>query len=294
MSHPFMHPEVFRSFISVAECRSFTAAATRLGLAQSTVSQHILKLEERVGRRLFQRDTHFVALTEDGNAMLGLATAIVATNENLFDFFAGTANRTRLRLGISEDFAMSRLSQVLAEFRREEPRVDIELTVGLSGHLYQLYDSGYLDVIFAKRKPGDNRGIAAWCERLVWIANTGFHWNSGSYVPLVVYPPPSITRTLAIKGLDEANLPWRITCCSSSLNGLKAAISAGLGVSVFAETLAPEHLIVVGQGVLPELPSIDFVILAGVSNSETDRLSKILIRSANEAISGLSDMREPA
>ena len=188
MPGPFIHPEVFRSFVSVAECQSFTAAASRLGLAQSTVSQHVSRLEERVGRRLFQRDTHFVALTEDGNAMLGFATAILATNENVVDFFSGTANRTRLRLGISEDFAMSRLSQVLAEFRREEPLVDIELTVGLSGHLYQLYDSGYLDVIFAKRKPGDNRGIAAWRERLVWIASPGFLWTKGSQVPLVVYP----------------------------------------------------------------------------------------------------------
>lgn len=294
MSPPFIHPEVLRSFISVAECRSFTGAATRLGLAQSTVSQHVLRLEERIGRRLFQRDTHFVALTEDGNSMLGLANSILTSNENLFDFFAGASNRKRLRLGISEDFAMSRLSQVLAEFRSAEPLVDIELTVGLSGHLYQLYDNGNLDVIFAKRNPGDTRGITAWCERLVWIADRGFHWNRDSYVPLVVYPPPSITRTLAIKRLDEANLPWRITCCSGSLNGLKAAISAGLGISVFAETLAPEHLIIVPERTLPKLPSIDFVVLGGASNSETETLANILVKNSSEMISTPLEARPSA
>lgn len=66
-------PVQLRTFLAVAQTLSFTQAAHRLGLRQSTVSQHVRKLETTAGRRLFTRDTHGVELTEDGEAMLGFA-----------------------------------------------------------------------------------------------------------------------------------------------------------------------------------------------------------------------------
>lgn len=52
-----------RSFVAVEQAGSFTAAAERLGLGQSTVSQHVQRLEASLGRRLLARDTHRVVLT---------------------------------------------------------------------------------------------------------------------------------------------------------------------------------------------------------------------------------------
>ena len=59
-----------RSFLAVAQTRSFTRAAARLGIGQPAVSQHVRKLEEAAGRRFFTRDTHSVELTEDGEALI--------------------------------------------------------------------------------------------------------------------------------------------------------------------------------------------------------------------------------
>ena len=56
-------PEQLRTFLAVAQSLSFTQAAQRLGLRQPTVSQHVRKLEESVGRPLFIRDTRSVTLT---------------------------------------------------------------------------------------------------------------------------------------------------------------------------------------------------------------------------------------
>lgn len=69
-------PSHLRTFLSVAQTLSFTQAARRLGLRQSTVSQHVRRLEDATGRQLFSRDTHSVELTEDGEAMLGFARRI--------------------------------------------------------------------------------------------------------------------------------------------------------------------------------------------------------------------------
>jgi DNA-binding transcriptional LysR family regulator len=255
-------PSVLRSFLAVANSLSFTRAADRLGLRQSTVSQHLKKLEDAVGQRLLLRDTHSVALTEQGDAMVEMARTILDANDRLASFFIDKGNRERLRLGISEDFAMSRLANVLIQFRRNDPHVDIELTVGLSGYLYQRFDAGELDVIFVKRKPGDKRGKTAWRERLVWIARPGLRLSAGAPVPLVAFSPPSITRSLATEALQKAGRSWRITCSSGSISGLRAALVAGLGVAAHSSRLIPTGLAQLPPDAdLPRLPEIEFVAI---------------------------------
>src|SRR5271166_1088111 len=123
--------------MAVAKAASFSEAGRRLGLRQSTVSQHIRRLEEAASRRLFVRDTHSVTLTADGQAMLGLAQGILEANERARRYFAGSELRGRVRFGASEDFVTSRLPEVLADFVRQHPLVDLELTVDLSATLYQ-------------------------------------------------------------------------------------------------------------------------------------------------------------
>jgi DNA-binding transcriptional LysR family regulator len=257
-------PAQLRTFLAVAQTLSFTQAARRLGLRQSTVSQHVRRLEDATGRQLFARDTHSVALTEDGEAMLGFARRILEAHEQAAAFFAGTRLRGRLRFGASEDFVLTRLPEVLETFRREHPEVDLELTVELSGVLHELLDAGRLDLVLAKRRPEDKRGRLVRHDRLVWIGGERLRLEPGRPVPLIVYPPPGITRALALEALERAGRPWRIVCTSGSLNGLVAAARAGLGVMAHSRGLVPPGLSPVPERAgLPELGGVDFVLTHG-------------------------------
>src|SRR3954465_9625353 len=104
-----LDPILLQSFLAGAQARSFRVAGRRLGLRQSTISQHIRKLEEEAGRRLFVRDTHSVVPTADGEAMEGFARSILDANERAGRYFAGSQLRGRVRFGASEDFVTSRL-----------------------------------------------------------------------------------------------------------------------------------------------------------------------------------------
>jgi DNA-binding transcriptional LysR family regulator len=218
-------PSLLKSFLAVAKERSFTEAAKSLNLRQSTISQHVQKLEQMVGRRLFVRDTHAVTLTADGDAMCDFAAIVLEANDRMASYFFGSARREKLRLGISEDFAVSQLADVLTEFRAEHPEVDLELAVGLSSALYQRYDSGELDVIFAKRRNGDARGEVAWTEQLAWISKPGFKIEPDEPVPLVAYAPPSITRTLAVGRLRRpvALGAWPVRAGALMVSGLRSS-----------------------------------------------------------------------
>ena len=118
-------PVLLRTFLVVAETRSFTKAAGRLGVRQPTVSQHIRRLEEAAGRQLFARDTHSVDLTGDGEAMIGFADTILDGMERATAYFAGPQLRGRVRLGASEDIVLGKLPAVLSRFRRSHPLVEL-------------------------------------------------------------------------------------------------------------------------------------------------------------------------
>ncbi|MFI1166176.1 LysR substrate-binding domain-containing protein [Streptomyces sp. NPDC020801] len=255
-------PAQLRTFLAVAQSLSFTRAARRLGLRQSTVSQHVRRLEDATGRLLFTRDTHSVELTEDGEAMLGFARRILRVHEQAAAFFTGTRVRGRLRFGASEDFVLTRLPEILEGFRYEHPEVDLELTVELSGTLHEQLAAGRLDLVLAKRRPEDPRGEPVWRDRLVWIGAERLRLDPDRPVPLIVYPPPGISRALAFEALERQGRPWRIACTSGSLNGLIAAARAGLGVMAHSRGLIPPGLVrVPDRAGLPELGGVDFVLV---------------------------------
>lgn len=277
-------PTQLRTFLTVARTLSFTQAAHRLGLRQSTVSQHIRKLEDAAGRQLFTRDTHGVELTEDGEAMLGFAQTILEANERAASWFTGTRLRGRLRFGASEDFVLSRLPEILEGFRRDHPEVDLELTVELSGTLHERLEAGQLDLVLAKRSEERPRGRLVWRDGLVWIGGPRLHLDPGRPVPLIVFPPPGLTRARALDVLERHGKAWRIVCTSGSLNGLVAAARAGLGVMAHSRGLIPTGLAQVSERAdLPDLGPVDFVLLHGrrhgdaFTRAAADRLASAIL-----------------
>ncbi|MEV4429284.1 LysR substrate-binding domain-containing protein [Streptomyces sp. R-07] len=270
-------PTQLRTFLAVAQTLSFTRAADRLGLRQSTVSQHVRRLEEAAGRPLFARDTHRVELTEDGEAMLGFARTILQAHERAAAYFGGTRLRGRLRFGASEDFVTTRLPEILSSFRREHPEVDLELTVELSGTLQARLAAGRLDLILAKRRGAESEGRLVWEDTLIWIGAPGLRLDPDRPVPLILYPPPGITRARALEALQAQGRAWRIACTSSSLSANVAAARAGLGVMAHTRGLVPPGLVPVpARAGLPELGEVGFVLRQGGRGGRTQEAADAL------------------
>jgi len=254
-----LDPEQLRTFLAVERAGGFTAAGRVLGLRQSTVSGHIARLEQAVGRELFRRDTRNLALTADGAAMVGFARNILDAQAQADRYFSESRLTGFIRLGASDDLVTRDLPDVLVEFQHSYPAVDLELVVGLSENLKVRMAAGELDMMVAKRLPGEQHGELLWQDRLVWAGRAGLA-GVGDPVPVVTYPPPSLTRHMALRALEREHRSWRIACVSDSQLGLQAAVLAGLGVVPHAETLLPQGLYPVDDG-LPELGELEFVLV---------------------------------
>lgn len=258
-----------RSFVMVAQTKSFTLSAERLNLGQSTVSQHLQRLERRLGRRLIDRDTHAVRLTGDGEALLPDARQLLALERQTIARFDADRPQGILRLGISEDLVSGQLPALLEDFIANHPSVDLQLTVALSKTLAEMQDRGELDLVMAKRRIGEQRGDAILREPLIWLASDPEAMLAKPALPLIVFPPPSLTRILLMEALERGNTPWRIVCSCQSLSGLTAAARAGMGVLVQPRSLAPGGLREIAPPLLPALEDVEFVLVAARSANHT-------------------------
>lgn len=254
--------EHLRSFLAVAQSLSFTRAAANLGMAQPTVSQHVRKLEAAAGRPLLVRDTRSATLTADGEAMADFARTIIAANEQAVDYFTGSRLRGRLRFGVTDDVALTQVPNVLRDFRKLYPGINLALTVAQGPALRRRVESGHLDIALVKSEPGEGPGRLVRRDRLVWAAAAGTEIKPGAPVPLIVYQAPSLSRTLAVRALDAVGIGYRVTCIVHGVNGVLAAVRAGLGIAIFPRSIAPGDLIALPASTgLPELGEIDLILL---------------------------------
>src|SRR5260370_32742724 len=199
-----MEFELLRSFVAVAECGGCHRAADQLNLTQSTVSQQIKRLELETKRPLFRRTTRTVALTDDGEMLLGDARRLLELEEAARRRLTSPPLSGTVRLGAVEEVAGGSLPSALGRFASSHPNVKLEVHIGVSSPLIEQLDVGRLDVVFAKRPLGTSKGRLVWRVPKGWAAprNLETVFSAGvapgfsrarSRFPAP--PPPSPSRT---------------------------------------------------------------------------------------------------
>src|SRR5690606_31385126 len=119
-----------------------------------------------------------------------------------------------------------------------------------------------LDLVFIKQESGDQLGRLVRRDRMVWVSHESVQFDPDAPVPLIAYQAPSLSRTVAIRALEEAGHTWRITCNVREVNGVLAAVRAGIGVAVFPQTLIPADLVQIPSAYgLPPLGDVDFSLV---------------------------------
>lgn len=248
---------LLRTFVALADARSFSRAGARVGRSQSAVSAQIRRLEDGFGRMLVARDTRNVALTADGERLLGPARQMIAAADALRERFRGPEIAGEVRFGSPEDFASAYLPDVLAGFARAHPAVRLTVSCQLTLPLIEAFEAGALDVVVVKEDPGARTPGARvlWREDLVWVGTAPV-----GPVPLVLSPAPCVYRRRAVAALDGAGMAWREVFVSPSFAGMAAAVRAGLGVAVMPRAMVPAGLAVAGG--LPALEAAEIAILS--------------------------------
>lgn len=145
--------KALKAFLTVAELANMTAAARRLGLSQSAVSQAIRQLEESLGAVLIARERRPLALTAAGVALQQRGSALVAEAESLFRSVRERAGARAqlLRLGMVDSFAATLGPQLIEHLLSSA--VQIQVGSGLSPGLGAALLERRLDMIVTTDPP---------------------------------------------------------------------------------------------------------------------------------------------
>ncbi|MBC9177206.1 LysR family transcriptional regulator [Pseudoroseomonas ludipueritiae] len=242
MRIPDLDLDLLRCFVQVAERGGFTPGALALGLTQSAVSLKVKRLEDLVGRRVFERTSRSVALTRDGETLLAYARRMLALNDEAVRRLVAPPVTGRLRLGVADHFVPRNLAPILARFARDFPDVRLEVEVGRSHELRAAQERGALDLVLGKRRDGETTGSILWTEPIVWVAAPGWVAPEGRPLPLAMLPQGCMFRDRALAALARAGMGFEVVYTSASLLGVAAAAQAGLAATVMGRSGLPPGL----------------------------------------------------
>jgi DNA-binding transcriptional LysR family regulator len=255
-------PTLLRALVAVKEAGGFTRAAQRLHLTQSAVSHQIRRLEEQVGRPLLCRTTRSLTLTEDGNDFLQHAERILASLDALNQRFRPSTVSGVVRFGLPETFLGARLLPLLSQFAREFPGVRLDVSVHTYPDLRSMIDAGELDLAVVISMSAKTDGTILRPAKFVWAAAETFEMRPDVSLPLAFSPEPCINRQLGLAALKRTSVDWHVVFTSPSQQGIRAAVEAGLGVSVLtSDELEPGMKIIDGKYGLRPLPKANFTLI---------------------------------
>ena len=270
---------LLRAFVTVSETGTVSRAADRLARTQAAVSMQLQRLEGDVGVQLLRRSPRGVTLTQAGEILLAYARKTIALGEDARRQIAGLQLVGRIRLGIIEDLAVTRLPSLLADFRCRHPSIEIELMTCGSLELSRALQDGKCDIVMADPARFNTAPIAYLSRQLVWCASRMHDSKDEREFPLIMFEGPCSWQDRMLVSLAEAKISWRIGGRASTFVALVAALRAGLGIGLLLQESIPTDCEnVQAHDNLPHAPNADFGVFVSTNPSAlAHELGKFLI-----------------
>ena len=231
-----------RVFEAAASHRSFSRAAEILHLTQPGVSMHIKELESNAGLPLFERLAKKLCLTEAGEELLTRAREILRAlkdTEDALDALKGL-RRGRINLAVVST-AKYFVPQLLAQFRREYPELEIRLAVNNRDSVIEQLVTNEVDLAIMGRSPQALDTVAeAFAQNPhVIIAAPDHPLAARRRIPVdrmatetfIVREPGSGTRLAMQRFFEERHVDFKVGMEMASNETIKQAVMAGMGLS---------------------------------------------------------------
>jgi len=282
--------DLLRTFIAVADLRSFTRAAEYLGLTQPAVSAQIRRLQMLLGGELLDKSAPGVTLTPKGEIVVSYARRLLLLNDQMLDMAVRPRSVARLRIGIPVDFFEGEVLGVLADFRARHPDVHMQVFAETTDPLLRDLRRGEFDLALAAVESGQAAGASrTWLEPIGWGAASPEMAERPGPIPLAVLGESSLSRRQGIAALENAGREYEIAYVGVSFAGLVQAAASGLGIACWPRRgLEGAGLHVFDRTArLPKIADIHCVVhlREGLEGSELSELADAIAA----AVSGMAE-----
>lgn len=277
-----------QTFVAIADRGSFTRAADEVHRTQSAVSMQMRRLEERIGKALFEKDGRTNRLTEDGEKLLVFARRMIRLNRETIAAFDATSLEGQIRIGTPDDYADRFLPEIMARFARSNPRVEMSVICEPTANLVELLKRGQLDIALVTHSAGTMQSEVVRREPLLWVSSANHEIHEEMILPLAVGRPTCMWRRAACDALEASGRDYRILFTSWSATVVIAAVLSGLAVSILPECALRPGMRVLGEADgFAALPDIRIGIMRGQS-AGASAIVEALARHITESLDNIS------
>ena len=241
------------TFIYVAELRSFTKAADRLGFSQSTVSFQIKQMENELGCQLFERINHTVQLTEKGREVLEYAHQINRMTRELKDSMKEETASGYIRLAMADSLCTSLLSRDFLHFRELYPNIALKIIAAGTEEMFRLMNHNEADAILTLDNHIYNTEYRILREekvRTFFVAGAGTKIASASSLsieelllqPFILTEKGMSYRRLLEEKLAELSLEIQPVLEIGSTELICSLVEQGAGISFLPEYVIKDRV----------------------------------------------------
>lgn len=269
---------VLRSFVTVAETGGVTRASGFLNLTQSAVSMQLKRLEEALDLQLFDRTSRTIALTAEGEQLLGYAKRMIDLNDEAWGRLTAKEFEGEISLGVPHDIIYPYIPPILREVATALPRMKIKLVSAPTKSLREMFGRGECNAILTtEEQPGPGGEVLVRLP-LLWIgAENGTAWRRD---PLpIAFCSNCIFRTPVLRRLEESGAAWDMVVESELDNAVDAGVSADLAITAMIEGMLPGQTTVIDHGgALPDPGETRIILYMEQTESHVAKVLQELIR----------------
>jgi LysR family hydrogen peroxide-inducible transcriptional activator len=239
-----MEMHQLKYFLAIADTGNFTRAAEQCHVSQPSLSQQIIKLEEEVGHKLFDRMGRRVQLTDAGRLLEDHARAVLTTVENATRQLRESRGQGfgRLAIGVIPTIAPYLLPQALAVFMRASPNVELIIQEDYTARVIDGLCAGELDVAIAALPIDDENLVVEvlGSEPLLLVLPKG-HPLTGkrrillrdiSGEPFVLISEVHCLGEQVMSICRSQEINPRIVCRGAQISTVQAMVALGQGISL--------------------------------------------------------------
>mgnify|MGYP000610453481 FL=1 len=236
--------EYYKIFYEVAKEQNITKASENLNISQPAISKTIKLLEEKLGGTLFVRTKKGVILTEEGKEFYSYITKAMEYINSAENKFSDLINLETgvIKIGINSTLTKEFLLSYLEIFNKSYPKIDIQITNGITSHLINELKNGLIDIVFLNLNDKDygNDIDIIKCKKIhdVFIASKKYSelndkvisLNELKNYPLIFQAKGSNTRNFLDNFLKEKNITLKPNIELASYSLVTEFCKAGFGI----------------------------------------------------------------
>jgi DNA-binding transcriptional LysR family regulator len=263
MAVPLLDLSLLRTFVLLVEEGSVTRVAQRLNRTQPAVSLQLDRLEQLVGRKIFETNLRRPKLTSHGETLLSYARKLLELDNEARSRLRSDEVSGRVVLGCPDLYAAFLLPRTLARFQASYPNVEVTVHCALSRKIAEAVVNGTVAVVthMPDIDPPLTNVTLLRRERLVWLGAEDGSAHRRDPLPVAMLPDGNLYRRHALNALDARDRKWRIACVSESIAGLQAMALSDSAVIVLAQSVEVRGLRQFDESDgLPALPEVDLAL----------------------------------